>query len=163
MATNIYSFTVEGIDGKDINLSQYEGRVLIIVNVASAAEHTERDYEQLQELYEKYKDGGLRVIGFPCNQFDGKEPKSNAAIRVFAKKRGVTFDMAAKVDVNGDDAIPLYQFIRTHENTCRYPDNEIAGNFTKYVVDRNGIPRRRADEQEEPSSLEGLIEVLLNE
>ena len=160
----IYQFTVEDINGKDINMSKYQNLVLIIVNVASAAENTDRDYEQLQELYEKYQETGLRIIGFPCNQFGGQEPKSNAAIRVFAKKRGVTFDMAAKIDVNGDDTIPLYEFLKNHENTSgagATPD--VPGNFTKFLVDRYGVPRKRFYPEDEPNSMANDIESLISE
>ena len=159
MAENIYDFSIEDINGKDINMSNYQCCVVIIVNVASESEHAEKNYSQLQELYEKFGDRGLRIIGFPCNQFDSQEPKSNAAIRVFAKKRGVTFDMAAKIDVNGDDAIPLFTFLKAHENT----NGEITGNFTKFFVDRQGTPRYRFGEYAEPNETIDFLRELIEE
>ena len=157
--TDIYSFTVEDISGRDFNMSQYKNCVVIIVNVASASEYADRDYTQLQELYEKYADRGLRVVAFPCNQFDALETKSNAAIRVFAKRKHASFDLCAKIDVTGDEAIPLFTFLREHDNT----PGEIPGNFTKFLVDRKGIPRHRFGEHVEPLGITSYIENLLDE
>ena len=163
MADTVYEFSVEDCNGKDFNMSDYQGYVLIIVNVASEDENTERDYEQLQELYEKYQETGLRILAFPCDQIDGKEPKSNAAIRVFARKRGAKFTICSKVDVNGDTAIPLYDFIKNHPNVSGEFSTEITSNFTKFVVDRFGKPRRRFPGQDEPKDMTDYIEMYLSQ
>ena len=163
MAENIYEFSVEDCNGKDVNMSDFQGCVVVVVNVASGAENIDTEYEQLQELYEKYQETGLRIIAFPCDQIDGKEPKSNAAIRVFAKKRGVTFVVCGKVDVNGDTAIPLYDFIKNHPNVQGNSDTEITENFTKFVIDRYGKPRRRFAGTEEPKSMTDHIEMYISQ
>jgi glutathione peroxidase-family protein len=134
---NIHAFTVKDIDGNDVKLDRYAGKVCLIVNVASRCGLTERNYRELEPLFKKYKDQGLCVLAFPANNFMGQEPGSNAEIKSFcARKYNVTFDLFEKVSVKGKDICPLYKYLTTH------PDSEIAGdvkwNFQKYLVDREG-------------------------
>ncbi|OYW20367.1 MAG: glutathione peroxidase [Planctomycetales bacterium 12-60-4] len=132
--TKVTEFKMKSLDGKDVDLAKYKGKVLLIVNVASKCGATPQ-YEQLQELHEKYQAQGLAVLGFPCNQFGGQEPGDAAQIAEFCKaKYDVTFDMFQKIDVNGSDASPLYKTLTAHE-----PDaGPIKWNFEKFVIGKDG-------------------------
>jgi glutathione peroxidase len=130
-------FVVKDIDGKDVNLSDYRGKVVMIVNVASKCGFT-KQYTALEALYKKYSDQGFVIIGFPANNFGHQEPGTNTEIKEFcSSKFSVTFPMMAKLSVNGDDQAPLYKFL-TEESTAGQFKGPIAWNFTKFVVDRNG-------------------------
>ena len=135
-AKSIYDFKVEALDGGTIDFSQYKGKKILIVNTASECGYTPQ-YEGLEALYEKYKDR-LVIVGFPANNFGGQEPGSNTQIKEFCKKNyGVTFPMAAKISVKGDDAAPIYKWL------CSKADNgvldaEIKWNFNKFLLDENG-------------------------
>ena len=125
-ATNIGSFSTTDIDGYKIDLAKYLGFVTVIVNVASEWGLTEREYTQLQTLYEKYQNDGLRIIAFPSNQFGSQEPGSNAEIKHFAESKfGVTFDMMAKTDVNGDQTEPVYKWLKNHKNGSGFLFNTV--------------------------------------
>jgi glutathione peroxidase len=145
------SFTMKSLDGKDVELSQYEGKVVLIVNVASKCGLTPQ-YDELQALHEKYAEDGLAVLGFPCNQFLGQEPGTAAEIKEFCRVNyGVTFDLFAKVEVNGDDASDLYKTL-TALDTEPVGSGKISWNFEKFVVGRNGevvarfSPRTKPDD-----------------
>jgi glutathione peroxidase len=145
------SFTMKSLDGKDVELSDYEGKVVLIVNVASKCGLTPQ-YDQLQALHEKYAKDGLAVLGFPCNQFLGQEPGTAEEIEKFCRVNyGVTFDMFAKVEVNGDGACDLYKTL-TALDTEPVGPGKISWNFEKFVVGRNGdviarfSPRTKPDE-----------------
>lgn len=156
----IYQFEAETIEGKTIALKEYEGRVLLIVNTASKCGFTPQ-YEGLEKLYKKYKDEGLTILGFPCNQFASQEPLGNDEIANFCRlSYGVTFPMFAKIDVNGADAHPLYQFLK-HEATGTLGSESIKWNFTKFLVDRNGKVIERYAPATKPESLTEAIEALL--
>lgn len=132
--TSVYDFTMKSLDGKEIKLSEYKGKVLLIVNVASRCGYTPQ-YKDLQSLYAKYQGQGLVVLGVPCNQFGGQEPGSEAEIGEFCQKNyGVTFPMLAKVDVNGDNACDLYKYLTTNSK----PSGKIGWNFEKFLVGRDG-------------------------
>jgi len=136
-AKSVYDFEVQTIDGKPVKLEQYRGDVCLIVNVASKCGLTEGNYKKLEPLYQKYKDQGFRVLAFPANNFGAQEPGTNQEIKQFcSSKYNVSFDLFAKVSVKGDDICPLYKYLTTH------PNSEIAGdiawNFQKYLVDREG-------------------------
>lgn len=136
-AASVHDFTVQGIDGKPVKLAQFEGDVLLIVNVASKCGLTERNYAKLQPLYEKYRKQGFRVLAFPANNFGGQEPGSNAEIKEFCRtKHAVTFDLLAKVSVKGEDKCPLYRFLT--EQTASPIAGEVPWNFQKYLVGRDG-------------------------
>ena len=131
------SFKVQDIAGKEVDLSKYKGKVVIVVNTASNCGYTPQ-YEALEKLHEKYADKGLAIVGFPCNQFLGQEPGTNAEIAEFCKANyNVQFDMMAKVDVNGKDASDFYKFL-TYEKTNPKFASPIKWNFTKFLIGRNG-------------------------
>jgi len=157
---NIYGFEAVNIDGRNVSLSEYKGKVILIVNVASKCGFT-KQYAGLEELYNKYKDKGFTVLGFPCNQFKNQEPGTNAEIKEFCSLNfGVTFDLFEKIDVNGANAHPLYKFL-TKKVTGTFGDS-IKWNFTKFLIDKEGKPVKRFAPQTEPKSFEKDIEALLN-
>lgn len=146
-------FTVRDIDGKEVPLARYKGEVLLIVNVASKCGYTPQ-YEQLQRLHEKYREQGLRVLGFPCNDFGGQEPGTNEEIRTFCTSRyGVKFDLFDKVSVKGDDACDLYRFLTSAEKVGEF-GRPIKWNFTKFVVDRGGKVVARFEPKTAPDAPE---------
>jgi glutathione peroxidase len=160
MDKTIYQFDVETIGGEKISLEEYKGKVVLIVNVASKCGFTPQ-YEGLQELYQKYQDQGFVVLGFPCNQFRNQEPGSNEEIMEFCSTNyGVTFPMFSKIDVNGENAHPLYKFLKSEQSGLI--TDEIKWNFTKFLVDRNGKPVDRFATTTKPESIEKDIEKLLN-
>jgi glutathione peroxidase len=130
-------FAVKDIDGKPVDLAQYRGNVVLMVNVASRCGYT-KQYKGLEELYEKYKDRGLVVIGFPANNFGGQEPGSEAEIKEFCtSKFGVSFPMMSKISVAGGDKHPLYKYL-TEAPTAGDFGGEIGWNFTKFLIGRDG-------------------------
>ena len=148
-ADNVYQFTITSIDGNSINLSQFEGKKLLLVNTASECGFT-KQYAGLQELSEKYGDK-LVVIGFPANNFGGQEPGSNAEIQGFCEKNfGVTFLLAEKSSVKGDDISPLFAYLTSAEN----PDftGEIKWNFEKFLIDEHGQLIHRFRSKVDPMS-----------
>ncbi len=155
---NVYDFTVKTRKGEEVNLADYKGKVLLIVNTATGCGFTPQ-YKELQEIYDAHKDDGLEILDFPCNQFADQAPGTDEEIHTFCTGRfGITFPQFAKIDVNGDDAIPLYQYLT--ENTRfegfngpsglilsgvvkkmdkDYKNNgSIKWNFTKFLIDREG-------------------------
>lgn len=135
--SKVLSLSMKSLSGQDVALDKYRGKVLLIVNVASACGLTPQ-YEGLQQLHEKYGSKGLVVMGFPCNQFGAQEPGTAEEIRTFCSDRyGVTFEMFAKVDVNGDSACDLYRFLTSVE-TKPQGSGKISWNFEKFVVNREG-------------------------
>ncbi|MGG1313243.1 MULTISPECIES: glutathione peroxidase [Cohnella] len=155
---SVYDFKAKTIRGEEISLETYKGKVLLIVNTASKCGLTPQ-YEGLQALYERYKDEGLVILGFPCNQFKEQEPESEEKIEAFCKLNyGVTFPLFAKVDVIGDNAHPLFKYL-----TSRGPAEhfDIKWNFAKFLVDREGNVVERIDPQVTPAEIEGKIKSLL--
>ncbi|XP_044746636.1 probable phospholipid hydroperoxide glutathione peroxidase isoform X1 [Coccinella septempunctata] len=156
-AKTIYEFTVNDIKGEVVSLEKYKGHVCIIVNVASKCGYTDNHYTELNELYDKYSETkGLRILGFPCNQFGSQEPGGNDEICEFAKRKKVNFDMFDKVDVNGGNAHPLWKFLK-HKQGGLLLDS-IKWNFTKFIVDKNGIPVARYGPNTSPKDLEKDLE-----
>ena len=144
--TTAHDFTITGIDGAPRPLKTYAGHPLLIVNVASECGYT-KQYDGLEALYQRFKDRGLRVLGVPCNQFGGQEPGTEDEIAAFCRKSfGVTFDLAAKVDVNGPDAHPLYKFL-TKDGA-----EPIKWNFYKFLVGKDGAVLQRFAHKAEPLS-----------
>jgi glutathione peroxidase len=146
-------FQMKRLDGQEVDLSQYHGKVVMIVNVASKCGLTPQ-YEQLQALHEKYGDQGLAILGFPCNQFGKQEPGTATEIQEFCSKNyGVSFELFSKVDVNGDDACELYKYL-TRLDTEPKGAGDISWNFEKFVLDRDGKviarfePRTKPDDQQ---------------
>jgi glutathione peroxidase len=128
------NFTMKSIDGKDVKLADYQGKVILVVNVASRCGYTPQ-YKGLEALYEKYKDQGLVVLGFPCNQFGGQEPGNESQIQEFcSSKYQVTFPMFAKIDVNGEGASPFYKTLKSKAPTSE----DIKWNFEKFLIAKDG-------------------------
>ena len=157
--TNFYGFTMKNIQGNDVKLNTYKGKVVLVVNTASKCGLTPQ-YEGLEALYQKYKDKGLVILGFPCNQFMGQEPGTAEEIQNFCStKYNVTFPLFAKLEVNGDGTDPLYKYLKsvlTIEGK-----NDIRWNFEKFLIDRNGNPVKRYAPKTKPLELEADIENLL--
>ncbi len=152
------NFKMKSLDGKDVNLADYLGNVVVFVNVASKCGLTPQ-YEQLQVLHEKYGAKGLKIVGIPCNQFGGQEPGTADEIKTFCQKNyGVTFDMLAKVDVNGDDQCELYKHLNALDIQPK-GKGKIQWNFEKYVIDKTGNPIARFSPRAKPDSAE-FIEVI---
>ena len=134
---NVYQFSVVDIDGKSVNLSQYKGKVVLIVNVASKCGFTPQ-YQSLEAFYKKYKSKGLVVLGFPANNFMGQEPGTNSTIKEFCSRTyNVTFPMFSKISVKGKDMAPLYQFL-TKKAQNGVVDAPVKWNFQKFLIDKNG-------------------------
>ena len=135
-ASSIYDFKVEGLEGGTIDLSQYKGKKIMIVNTASKCGNTPQ-YAELEKLYETYKDK-LVIIGFPANNFGGQEPGTSEDIQEVCRKNyGVKFPMAAKISVKGDDIAPIYQYLVSEAKKLGFED-PVKWNFTKFLIDENG-------------------------
>jgi len=161
-ASNVLDFTLNSIDGKPAPLSQYQGKVVLIVNVASKCGYTPQ-YTGLEKIYEKYKDKGFVILGFPANNFGGQEPGTNEEIKTFcSSKYSVTFPMYAKISVKGADIHPLYQFL-TDKQTNPAGAGDIKWNFTKFLVGKDGKVIARFESAVTPESPEvtGAIEKAL--
>ena len=180
---SVYDFTVKTKRGEDKSLSDYKGKVLLIVNTASKCGFTPQ-YEGLQALYTKYKDKGLEILGFPCNQFAGQEPGTNEEVQTFCKVNyGVTFPIFAKGDVRGENAQPLFKYLTEQKGFKGFDENHpiasaltdalkknfpeylegdgIKWNFTKFLIDREGNVVERYEPTATPESLETDIEKLI--
>ena len=157
--TSIYQFEAELLDGKSKQLADYEGKVLLIVNTASKCGFTPQ-FSGLEKLYEKYKDQGLEVLGFPCNQFGGQDPGSNEQIGEFCQKNyGVSFAMFSKVDVKGPEAHAIFRYLTN--NSKGILGNGIKWNFTKFLIGRDGKVLSRFAPTTKPEDLEVEIEKVL--
>lgn len=152
--SSIHSFTVNSIDGGKIDFSNFKGKKILVVNTASECGYTPQ-YAGLQELYEEYKDQ-LVIVGFPANNFGGQEPGNNDEIKAFCSKNyGVTFPMAAKVSVKGDDIAPIFYWL-THKEENKVMNAEIKWNFTKFLLNENGELLAKFDSSVEPMNEEML-------
>ncbi len=160
MANSIYEFEAISNEGKVVSLADFQGKVVLVVNVASKCGHT-KQYAALEEMWKKYKDQGLVILGFPCNQFGGQEPGSDADIRQFCTLNyGVTFPLFAKIKVNGPDAIPLYTYLK--EQALGEEGREpIKWNFTKFLVNREGEVIKRFFSKQKPAEIEAEVTALL--
>jgi glutathione peroxidase len=162
-ASSIYDFTLPSIDGKPMPLSSFKGKVVLMVNVASKCGYTPQ-YSALEAIYQKYKDRGLVILGFPANNFGAQEPGTNEEIKTFCStKYQVTFPLYAKVSVKGEDTTPLYQYVTRDANPA--VAGEIKWNFTKFLVDRSGKVVQRFEPAVKPDSPEvaGAIEKMLGQ
>jgi len=160
--SNIYDFEAISIEGQPVRLADYQGRVLLIVNTASACGFTPQ-FAGLEELHQTYGVKGLVVLGFPCNQFGHQDPGSNTEIGAFCQRNyGVSFPMMSKIDVNGGDAHPLYRWL-TAEAPGLLGSKAIKWNFTKFLVGRDGQVIKRYAPQDAPAKLAGDIEAALNQ
>lgn len=155
-----FDFEVETLDGRTVRLAKFAGKVLLIVNTASQCGFTPQ-YAGLEELYRRYKSRGFEVLGFPCNQFGAQEPGSAAEIGSFCDRNyGVSFPMFAKIDVNGENAHPLYRFLKSEKSGLL--GSRIKWNFTKFLMDREGRVAARYASTTKPEGLVKDIENLLN-
>ncbi|GAA5182712.1 glutathione peroxidase [Niveibacterium umoris] len=160
MTAQIHSFSSRTLDGKPLNLADYAGKVLLIVNTASNCGFTPQ-YAGLESLHKKYASRGFEVLGFPCNQFGAQEPGSEAEIGAFCEKNyGVSFPVSEKVDVNGDSAHPLFKYL-TKEAPGLLGTTAIKWNFTKFLVDRDGNVVDRFAPATKPEEIASKIEELL--
>lgn len=157
---NTYDFSALTIDGVDFPLARYRGHPLLIVNVASKCGYTPQ-YTGLEALYKKYQERGLEVLGFPCDQFGHQEPGNEAEIKEFCSLTyGVSFPMFAKIKVNGADSHPLYEYLKSSLPGILGIE-AIKWNFTKFLVDKDGEPKKRYAPADKPESLEPDIEAAL--
>ena len=155
-AKPIYELQLLDIDGRKTSLEKFKGNVILIVNVASRCGFT-KQYKGLEELYEKYKSKGFVVCGFPCNQFGKQEPANEKEIKEFCTvKFGVTFPMFSKIDVNGDDVAPLYQFL-TQNQPGLMGSKKIKWNFTKFLINSKGEPIARFGSSTKPEKIASKI------
>ena len=180
MAT-IYDFKTKSNKGAEVDLAQYKGQVVMIVNTASKCGFTPQ-YDGLEALYQKYKDQGFVILGFPCDQFAGQEPGSNEEIAEFCRlNHGVTFPLMAKTDVNGANAEPVFEFLKTQAPTEEYSgfkakathkmlkaisksvekDSDILWNFTKFLVSKDGLTVKRYAPTTTPEDIEKDLKSLL--
>jgi len=160
MPQTIHEFSAATLAGKDKSLAEYKGKVVLIVNTASKCGFTPQ-YAGLEQLYEKYQDRGFVILGFPCNQFGAQEPGSATDIEQFCEVNyGVKFPMFGKIDVNGGDAHPLYKFL-TSEKPGLLGTEAIKWNFTKFLVDKDGVPVKRYAPNTDPKDIAADIEKLL--
>ncbi len=162
MNSTIYRFTAQGITGNTINFEQYKGKVLLIVNTASQCGFTWH-YKDLQELFDEFNQRGFEILAFPCNQFGNQEPGTEQEISNFCKSNyGVTFQMFKKIEVNGDNAHPVFKYL-TNSLPGFLNTKAIKWNFTKFLVDKNGIPVERIASTTRPDKLRASIEKLINQ
>jgi glutathione peroxidase len=156
-ASSIYTFTLNSIDGKPAPLANYKGKVVLVVNVASQCGYTPQ-YSALEATYEKYKDQGFVILGFPANNFGAQERGTNEEIKTFCtRKYSVTFPMYAKISVKGADQAPLYTYLT--KDTGAGVSGEIKWNFTKFLVDRNGNVVQRFEPEVTPDSKEVIAAI----
>ena len=179
--SKIYDFKTKDNRGAEVDFAQFEGKVLMIVNTASKCGFTPQ-YDGLEELYQKYKDQGLVILGFPCDQFAGQEPGSNEEIAEFCRlNHGVTFPLMKKIDVNGKEAHPIYEYLKSAAPTEEYKglkakasaalfktisksvekESDIKWNFTKFLVSKDGAVVKRFPPTTTPEEMEADIESML--
>ena len=159
---NTFEFQAAGLSGAPVDLAQYKGKVLLIVNTASECGFTPQ-YKGLEQVYEQFKDKGAVVLGFPCNQFGGQEPGGEAEIGAFCEKNfGVTFPLFSKIEVNGDGTHPLFAHLKK-EAPGLLGTQAIKWNFTKFLVKKDGSVYKRYAPTTTPAELVGDIEKLLAE
>lgn len=157
---SVYDFTVKDAKEKDVDLSIYEGKVLLIVNVASRCGMTNSNYDELNHLYEKYKDQGLEILAFPCNQFGEEEPGSNDQILEFVCTRFKSeFPIFDKIEVNGENTAPLYKFLKSGK--WGIIGDDIQWNFAKFLVDKDGQAVDRYYPTTSPLTIERDVRKLL--
>ena len=160
--TTFYDFEANNIKGETISMKDYEGKTVIVVNTASKCGFTPQ-YEGLEALYQKYKDQGLVVLGFPCNQFANQEPGSSDEIEEFCEiNYGVTFPLFEKINVNGKETHPIFKFLKSQLSGGIF-GSSIKWNFTKFVIDSQGIPVKRFSPNTKPENMENTINELLKQ
>lgn len=161
MKDDFYQFTARSLQGKEISMDNYKGKIVLVVNTASKCGFTPQ-YEGLESLYKKYKDKGLVILGFPCNQFGNQEPGSEKEISEGCLiNYGVSFPMFSKIEVNGGNAHPIYKYLK--DKLPGFFGKKIKWNFAKFIIDSNGIPVKRYSSGTKPEQLVKDIEKLLKQ
>ncbi|WP_370836210.1 glutathione peroxidase [Clostridium tertium] len=156
---SFYEYSAKNIDGKEINMSDYKGNIILVVNTASKCGFTPQ-LKDLEELYKEYKDSGVEILGFPCNQFLNQEPGENREVKNFCQiNYGVTFNMFEKIDVNGSNTHPIYKYLKEQEKGLLTKD--IKWNFTKFLIDKEGNVIKRYSPATSPLKIKTDIEKLL--
>lgn len=151
MAKSVYDFTLKNVSGKDVKLDEFRGKVVMLVNVASKCGYTPQ-YDGLEKIYERYKNQGFVILGFPANNFGGQEPGTNAEIKDFCRLNyGVTFPVFSKISVKGEDKHPLYKYLTEKETNPEFA-GEIKWNFNKFLLGKDGKIVARFDSADEPES-----------
>jgi glutathione peroxidase len=159
MNSNFHQFKATSLQNKEIDMENYKGKVVLVVNTASKCGLTPQ-YEGLEKLYKDYKDKGLVILGFPCNQFGKQEPGGAKEIAEGCLiNYGVTFPMFSKIEVNGDNAHPIYKYLKSELKGTF--GNRIKWNFTKFLIDKDGTPYKRFSPTTTPDKLRSHIETLL--
>jgi glutathione peroxidase len=160
MKDNFYQFTARSLQGKDIKMEQYKGKVVLVVNTASKCGFTPQ-YEGLEEIYKRYSERGLVILGFPCNQFGNQEPGSEKEIAEGCLiNYGVSFPVFSKIEVNGDNTHPIFKYLK--KSLPGFLSRKIRWNFTKFLIDANGNPVKRFSPVIKPEQIVPDIEKLLN-
>lgn len=155
MKDQIYNFNAKTLQGKEVKLDQYKGKTILIVNTASKCGLTPQ-FEGLEDLYQKYKDKGLVILGFPCNQFANQEPGDEKSISEGCMiNYGVSFAMFSKIEVNGENAHPIYKYLK--KELPGFPGNKIKWNFTKFLIDNNGNPVKRFSPTTKPEKIDKFL------
>ena len=159
MSKNVYQFNFSQLDGEEVSLSKFKGKAILVVNTASFCGLTYH-YTGLEKLYKEYKEKGLVIIGFPCNQFGKQEPGTSEEINDFCNLNyDVTFPMSTKVDVNGKNAHPLFKYLKSElKGTLT---NNVKWNFTKFLINRDGVPFKRFSSTTEPEDISSSIDEVL--
>ena len=156
---NFYEFEANKLNGESSKMAEYKGKTVIVVNTASKCGLTPQ-YEGLEKMYSKYKDKGLVILGFPCNQFGKQEPGGADDIQEFCQVNyGVSFPMYEKVDVNGKSAHPIFKYLKSELGG--FLGSKIKWNFTKFVIDKDGKPLKRFAPTTKPESMEAYIEKII--
>ncbi len=160
MKTDFYQFTAKNLQGKEVNMAEFSGKTVLVVNTASKCGLTPQ-YEGLEKMYKKLESKGLVILGFPCNQFANQEPGDAKTISEGCLiNYGVTFPMFSKVNVNGDDAHPIFKYLK-NELPGTF-GNRIKWNFTKFLIDKNGKPVKRFSPTTKPEKIERYLEKFMN-
>lgn len=156
---DFYTLEATKINGDVVSMSAYKGKTIIVVNTASKCGFTPQ-FEGLQKLYEKYKDQGLIILGFPCNQFGKQDPGKGEEIQEFCQiNYGVTFPIFDKVDVNGSNTHPIFKYLKSH--LSGFLGSRIKWNFTKFIIDKNGKPIKRFGPTTKPEDMESFVKSLM--
>ena len=157
---NFYDFSAKKMNGHEVKMEEYKGKVVLVVNTASKCGLTPQ-FKELEEIYKEYMEQGIEILGFPCNQFASQDPSSNEEIHSFCLLNyGVTFTMFEKIDVNGENAHPLYKFLKNEEKGLF--SKEIKWNFTKFLIDKEGNVVKRYSPTTKPLKIKDDILKLLN-
>ncbi|MFZ5942258.1 MAG: glutathione peroxidase [Bacteroidota bacterium] len=156
-----YNFNAISLQGKEVSMESYKGKTVLVVNTASKCGLTPQ-FEGLEKLYQKYRDRDLVILGFPCNQFANQEPGDEKSISEgCVLNYGVTFPMFSRIDVNGPEAHPLYKYLKKELRGTF--SNEIKWNFTKFLIDKNGRPRKRFSPLTKPEKIDQYLERILRD